>query len=88
MYKKEKVLYVFGTRPESIKLAPIIRKLPGVVINTGQHVDILDLLDIKVDYNLNCMDKYNTLTEKLGYALLEISDKAPESVEMVIVMLI
>lgn len=85
MYKKEKVLYVFGTRPESIKLAPIIRKLPGVVINTGQHVDILDLLDIKVDYNLNCMDKYNTLTEKLGYALLEISDKAPESVEMVIV---
>ena len=81
-----KVLVVFGTRPEAIKLAPVIRKLPEcVVLNTGQHQDILDLLDIPVHYNLNCMDKYSSLSDKTGYLLLKIMEEAPKSIEMVIV---
>ena len=54
----KKLLFIFGTRPESIKLAPIIRKWDNkYVINTGQHQDILDLLDIKPDKTYHFVDK-------------------------------
>lgn len=61
-----KILVIFGTRPEAIKLAPLINRLRANmffdvrVCNTGQHKDlispIVDLFKILVDYELNCME--------------------------------
>ena len=62
-----KVLSVFGTRPEAIKLAPVIRELrdhPGHVVSkvcvTAQHREMLDqvlrFFDIVPDYDLNVME--------------------------------
>lgn len=67
-----KVLTVFGTRPEAIKMAPLISELekhPGLIDNknciTGQHKDmvesLIELFDIRVDYDLNLMRENQTL---------------------------
>lgn len=61
-----KVLFIFGTRPEAIKLAPVIKKaqelrnkIETVTCITAQHRQMLDqvinLFDIAVDYDLNIM---------------------------------
>lgn len=61
------ILIVFGTRPEAIKLAPVIRLLKDfetdfrvITIVTGQHREMIDslipLFDIPVDYDLNLME--------------------------------
>lgn len=65
-----KVLTIFGTRPEAIKLAPVIRKLQQrslandlkpVVCVTAQHRQMLDqvlsLFRILPDYDLNLMQE-------------------------------
>ena len=67
------VLSVFGTRPEAIKMAPLVRllqKTPGVkglVCLTGQHRQMLDQVmkrfSLKADYDLNLMRPNQTLTE-------------------------
>src|SRR5262245_59235707 len=67
-----RVLTVFGTRPEAIKMAPLIAELerrPGLIDNrnclTGQHKDmvapLLELFGIRVDYNLDLMRENQTL---------------------------
>ena len=68
-----KVLSVFGTRPEAIKIAPIVRILketPGVdsrVCVTAQHRQMLDqvveLFEIKPDYDLNLMRDNQSLAQ-------------------------
>ena len=76
--KKIKILTVFGTRPEAIKMAPLIKALKAAdfvecaVCVTGQHREMLDqvlqLFSIKPDYDLNIMQKAQTLssvTEKI-----------------------
>ena len=65
--KKIKVLSVFGTRPEAIKMAPIVLELSknmlfdSKVCVTGQHRvmldQVLDLFQIYPDYDLNIMKK-------------------------------
>ena len=71
---KKKVLIVFGTRPEAIKLAPVITELRHrvdkfevVVAVSGQHREILDqvlnLFDIQPDYDLNIMQPGQSLTQ-------------------------
>jgi UDP-N-acetylglucosamine 2-epimerase (non-hydrolysing) len=60
-----KLLFVFGTRPEAIKLAPVIRELSArghfhcKVCVTGQHRELLaqtlDLFDLRPDWNLEIM---------------------------------
>ena len=60
-----KVLSVFGTRPETIKMAPLIKELEtrseieSIVCVTGQHRQMLDQVlqafDIHPDYDLNIM---------------------------------
>jgi UDP-N-acetylglucosamine 2-epimerase (non-hydrolysing) len=67
-----KVLSVFGTRPEAIKMAPLIKKLQenseveSTVAVTAQHREMLDmvleLFKIVPDYDLNIMKKGQTLT--------------------------
>ena len=68
-----KVLVVFGTRPEAIKMAPVIKGLyDNEIIDvevcvTAQHREMLDqvlnLFGIKPDYDLNIMKHGQTLTE-------------------------
>lgn len=74
-----KILIIFGTRPECIKMAPIIRILKQrddvntVVCNTEQHTtmtdQILDVFGIKPDYNLGIMGKDQTLTHTTRHVL-------------------
>ena len=61
----KKVLLVFGTRPEAIKMAPLVRTFQkesdiiSKVCVTAQHREmldqVLDIFDIKPDYDLNLM---------------------------------
>jgi UDP-N-acetylglucosamine 2-epimerase (non-hydrolysing) len=64
--RRSKVLVVFGTRPEVIKLAPVIRQLDAharhvetVNVTTAQHTDLLypfvRFFGIRVDHDLNVM---------------------------------
>ncbi len=66
-----KVLSVFGTRPEAIKMAPLLKalerepKIKSIVAATAQHREMLDqvlqLFDIRPDYDLNLMRHSQTL---------------------------
>ncbi|MEO6694443.1 MAG: UDP-N-acetylglucosamine 2-epimerase (non-hydrolyzing) [Ignavibacteria bacterium] len=78
-----KVLIVFGTRPELIKLAPVIlefrkRNLQKhvTVLNTGQHKDLLkkyfDIFDIQPDYTLDVMMPGQSLSELTARAMIEL----------------
>ena len=68
----KKVLSIFGTRPEAIKMAPVVKELESrkeiksVVCVTAQHRDMLDqvlkIFKIKPDYDLNIMKPGQTLT--------------------------
>lgn len=79
-----KVLTVFGTRPEAIKMAPVIRELdkyPDLIENknclTGQHKDmvapLIDLFNIRVDYDLDLMRENQTLEHITVSVLQEVS---------------
>lgn len=69
---KIKVMSVFGTRPEAIKMCPLIKKMQeygqieSVVCLTGQHKEMLqqviDIFQIDVNYNLQIMKPSQTLT--------------------------
>lgn len=69
---KIKVMSVFGTRPEAIKMCPLIKKMReyeqinSVVCLTGQHREMLqqviDIFQIDVNYNLQIMKPSQTLT--------------------------
>lgn len=80
--KKIKVAVVFGTRPEAIKMVPIVKKLEtddrfeSLVIVTAQHREMLDqVLDyfhVQPDYDLNIMAKNQTLNSITVKVLSEI----------------
>lgn len=67
-----KVMSVFGTRPEAIKMCPLVKeleknpKIESIVCLTGQHREMLqqviDIFGIKVKYNLDIMQPRQTLT--------------------------
>ncbi|HEY8911246.1 MAG TPA: UDP-N-acetylglucosamine 2-epimerase (non-hydrolyzing) [Desulfosporosinus sp.] len=79
MKNHKKVMIVFGTRPEAIKMAPVIRALQQKesincqVTVTGQHREMLDqvlkLFKIIPDFDLNLMKQGQTLTEITTRAL-------------------
>lgn len=66
-----KILFILGTRPEAIKLAPLIRqakeseRFATYVCSTGQHQEmlqqVLDFFHLTPDYNLNVMQRNQTL---------------------------
>lgn len=80
--EKKKLLVVFGTRPEAIKMAPLVKALQAVdswnvkVCVTAQHREMLDqvlrLFDIKPDYDLNLMQPKQTLNQLAARVLVEI----------------
>ena len=85
----KRILFVFGTRPEVIKLAPLIlelRKYPELyevkVCNTEQQKELsnqtLKYFGLEADYNLDCMKPNQTLLEVQGRLLSEL-DKVYKS---------
>ncbi|MDX1727700.1 MAG: UDP-N-acetylglucosamine 2-epimerase (non-hydrolyzing) [Pseudoalteromonas tetraodonis] len=78
-----KILTVFGTRPEAIKMAPLVHALnsdnrfEAKVCVTAQHREMLDqvleLFKIKPDYDLNLMKAGQTLPEVTSRILLELT---------------
>jgi UDP-N-acetylglucosamine 2-epimerase (non-hydrolysing) len=69
---KKKIITIFGTRPEAIKMAPLVKELErreeieSKVCVTAQHREMLDqvleLFDIQPDFDLNIMETKQTLT--------------------------
>ena len=70
----KKIMLVFGTRPEAIKMAPLVKEFQKdkenfetIVCVTGQHREMLDqvlaIFDIKPDYDLNIMKQGQELTD-------------------------
>ena len=80
---KLKVMTVFGTRPEAIKMAPLIKELENrdnidsIVCVTAQHREMLDqvleIFNIKPDYDLNLMKSNQTLTSITANVLEELN---------------
>lgn len=78
----KKITVILGTRPEAIKLAPVITELKKEksfsvkVISTGQHREmlnqVLDIFNIKVDVNLNLMKQKQDLFEITSNGLVHL----------------
>jgi len=78
----KKILTVFGTRPEAIKMAPLVHALAddarfdAKVCVTAQHREmldqVLDLFEIKPDFDLNLMKAGQTLNDVTARILLEL----------------
>ena len=77
----KKVMLVFGTRPEAIKMCPLVKefkKYPEefetIVCVTGQHREMLDqvlkIFEVKPDYDLNIMKQGQDLYDVTETALL------------------
>ena len=69
---KLKVMSIFGTRPEAIKMAPLVKELArhdgieSICCLTGQHREMLDsvmqIFDLQANFDLNIMEKQQTLS--------------------------
>ena len=82
---KKKVMLVFGTRPEAIKMAPLVKHLQqrqdefeAIVCVTGQHREMLDqvlnIFDIKPHYDLNIMKAGQDLYDVTSRVILGMRD--------------
>jgi len=94
---QKRVLLVFGTRPEAIKMAPVVKELQRfpqrfrpLVCVTAQHRELLDevlrAFQIKVDYDLNIMTASQTLEEitvKVLKGIARVCEEARPSVVLV-----
>ena len=79
-----KVMSIFGTRPEAIKMAPLVKELESrkeiesIVCVTAQHRQMLDQVlqtfNIKPDYDLNIMKQGQTLSEVTSRTLLGLEE--------------
>lgn len=93
----KKILIVFGTRPEAIKMAPVVKELQRrsdrfktVVCVTGQHREmldqVLDIFDIRPDYDLNIMQPGQDLYDISSRILLGMRDvlatEKPDAVQV------
>ena len=86
---KLKVLSVFGTRPEAIKMAPVVKQLAqsnhieSLVAVTAQHREMLDqvlaLFEIKPDFDLNIMKANQDLFDVTSKAMLGLRDILKEA---------
>ncbi len=88
------VTFVLGTRPEAIKLAPVIKKFKEnkkfsvKIILSGQHDEmvsqVMNLFNIKADMNLKTLGKYNKIDELISEIIKELgrlfSEKKPDIV--------
>lgn len=81
----KKIMFIYGTRPEAIKMAPLIKEFQKnsndfnvIICLTGQHRQMLDQInsffDIKGDYDLNLMKPNQTLFDIISGSLLGLKD--------------
>lgn len=81
----KKVMLVFGTRPEAIKMCPLVKEFQRhpvefetVVCVTGQHREMLDqvltIFDVRPDYDLNIMKQGQDLTDVTARVLTGMRD--------------
>ena len=87
--KKIKVMSVFGTRPEAIKMAPLVQTLAqrpefeSICCLTGQHREMLDsvmqIFRLTAQYDLNIMQKQQTLSSITTRALLGMEQALQEA---------
>lgn len=86
----KKIMLVFGTRPEAIKMAPLVKefqkytdKFQTIVCVTGQHRQmldqVLDIFDIKPDYDLNIMKQGQDLYDVTARVLTGLRDVLTEA---------
>ena len=86
----KKVMLVFGTRPEAIKMAPLVKAFrknsddfKTIVCVTGQHREMLDqvlrIFDIKPDYDLNIMKQGQDLYDVTARVLTGMRDVLNEA---------
>ena len=87
---KKKVMLVFGTRPEAIKMAPLVKafqkhpeEVETVVCVTGQHREMLDqvlrIFNVVPDYDLNIMKSGQDLYDITSRVVLGMRDVLKES---------
>lgn len=79
-----KVLTVFGTRPEAIKMAPLVKKLneepeiESILCVTAQHREMLDqvlaLFELVPDYDLNIMKQNQTISQITSNVLVGLEE--------------
>jgi len=85
----KKILLVFGTRPEAIKMAPVVKEFQKDTVNfvtkvcvTGQHREMLDqvlaIFDIQPEYDLNIMKAGQDLYDVSSRVLLGMRDVLSE----------
>mgnify|MGYP002304625218 FL=1 len=78
-------MFVFGTRPEAIKMCPLVKELQSrpqefetIVCVTGQHREMLDqvlrVFDVTPDYDLNIMKQGQDLTDVTARVLTGLRD--------------
>ncbi len=93
----KKVMLVFGTRPEAIKMAPLVKefqkhpeKFETIVCVTGQHREMLDqvlkIFDIKPDYDLNIMKQGQDLYDVTSRVLIGMRDVLKETCPNVVLV--
>ena len=81
----KKILFVFGTRPEAIKMAPVVNtfkqdkaNFENLVVVTAQHRQmldqVLDIFKIEPDYDLDLMAPNQTLESLTSKILMDVSD--------------
>lgn len=86
----KKIMLVFGTRPEAIKMAPLVKEFQKrpesfqtIVCVTGQHREMLDqvleIFDIKPDFDLNIMKQGQDLYDVTARVLLGMRDVLKEA---------
>ncbi|BGE81904.1 non-hydrolyzing UDP-N-acetylglucosamine 2-epimerase [Staphylococcus petrasii] len=90
----KKIMTVFGTRPEAIKMAPLVKELENddelepMIVVTAQHREMLDSVlktfNIQPHYDLNIMKENQTLSEVTSSAMIQleniIKDEQPDMV--------
>ena len=90
MMNRKKIMLVFGTRPEAIKMAPLVKAFAQfpetfetIVCVTGQHREMLDqvlhIFDITPDYDLNIMKQGQDLYDVTSRVLLGMRDVLREA---------
>lgn len=91
-----KVMSIFGTRPEAIKMCPLVKELESrdeiesIVCVTGQHKEMLEsvlqVFNVKPDYNLSIMQKNQTLFDvsvKILEGIKDVLDKVKPDLVLV-----
>lgn len=85
----KKIMTIFGTRPEAIKMAPLVlalkndSELEPIVVVTAQHREMLDqvleIFGITPDYDLNIMKAGQTLSEVTSRVILGLEEVIKEA---------